>query len=236
MQKIRTWITAFFKKYPHALWGFYLPVYLIMYFIIEKAVTGPFWDTAMAIDYQIPFVESFVLFYDSWHVGLVLLGLYLIFKDGENFRRYMWFIAISYTVSTLICIFFPSMQSLRPAVMPRDNVFTWLIGTIYAADTCTNVFPSVHIAGVVAAVSAVWHTPTLKKWYWRGGIVLWGIGVAASTVLIKQHALVDVIAAFILGAIVYVLVYVVLDRRRRRKLAGGQKDAGTAELRGGADL
>ena len=219
MQKIKTAISQFVKKYPHALWGLYLPVYLALYFAIENFVTGPFWDTATAFDAQIPFLEGFVLFYDSWHIGLVLLGIYLIFKDGENFRRYMWFVAISYTVSTLICVIVPSMQSLRPAVMPRDNVFTWIIGTIYAADTNTNVFPSVHIAGVMAAVFAVWHTPSMKKWYWRGGILLWGLGVAASTVLIKQHAIIDVAAALVLGGIVYVIVYVLLDRRRKRKLA-----------------
>ena len=110
-----------------------------------------------------------------------MLGLHLILNDGEGFRRYMWSIMATFLISTLICVLIPNGQDLRPAVMPRDNIFCDLVAYTYSLDTNTNVFPSVHVLGVIAAVSAVWHTPGLRKWGWRAGSLALGIVIIAAT-------------------------------------------------------
>ena len=66
MQQLKERVRKLIKEYPHVLWGLYVPVYLAMYFTIEKCVHGPYWYTQLPIDYQIPFVEQFVVFYDIW--------------------------------------------------------------------------------------------------------------------------------------------------------------------------
>ncbi len=47
----------------------------------------------------------------------------------------------------------------------------WLVEYTYSIDTNTNVFPSVHILGCMAAVAAV-YTPGLRKPAWRWGVTL----------------------------------------------------------------
>ena len=82
-------IKEFIRTHKHMWWGLYLPVYLAMYFTVEHFITDNYWATQTAIDYKIPFLEGFIVPYDSWGPLLFVLGVYLIFKDPECFRRYM---------------------------------------------------------------------------------------------------------------------------------------------------
>lgn len=165
-------IKQFFKTHPHAWWGAYLPVYLAMFFTIEHFITDNYWATQTVLDTYIPFCEWFIFPYVSWSPLLVVLGIYLILKDAEGFRRYMWFIMVTFTTAVVFCILVPNGQDLRPAVMAHHNAATWLVEYTYSIDTNTNVFPSVHILGCMAAVAAVWHTPGLRKPGWRWGVTL----------------------------------------------------------------
>lgn len=212
-------VKKFIKEHPHMWWGLYLPVYLTMFFIIEHLITDNYWATQTAIDDYIPFCEWFIFPYDAWAFLLVAIGLYLIVKDGEGFRRYMWTIMITFTTATVFCALVPNGQDLRPAVMEHHNIAAWLLQNTYALDTNTNVFPSVHVLGVIAAVSSVWETPGLRKTGWCWAATVYGLVIIASTLLVKQHALLDVLAAIPWGLASYWIVYRVIGRRRDTRLS-----------------
>ena len=89
----------------------------------------------------------------------------------------------------------------------------------YSIDTNTNVFPSVHVLGVIAAVSSVWETPGLRKTGWCWAATVYGLVIIASTLLVKQHALLDVLAAIPWGLASYWIVYRVIGRRRDTRLS-----------------
>ena len=211
-------IKQFFKTHPHAWWGFYLPVYLAAFFIIEHFITDNYWATQTVLDRYVPFCEWFIFPYVSWSPLLVVLGVYLILKDGEGFRRYMWYIMVTFITAVVFCILIPNGQDLRPAVMEHHNLAAWLVEYTYSIDTNTNVFPSVHILGCMAAVAAVWHTPGLRKPAWRWGVTLYAALIMVSTMFVKQHAVIDVLAGLLTGAIAYVFVYVIVGRRRDKRL------------------
>ena len=206
-------IKHFINTHKHMWWGLYLPVYLIMFFTIEHFITDNYWATQTVIDDYIPFVEYFAIPYDSWGPMLFVLGVFLILKDPESFRRYMWFIAIAFTTATIFCALVPNGQDLRPEAMPRQNLSSWILQMTYDADTNPNVCPSVHVLGVVAAISAMWHTPKLKR-VWQIVGTVWFVIIAASTLLVKQHAFIDLAAALVWGAVVYVIVYVIIGHKR----------------------
>ena len=212
-------IKHFFKTHPHAWWGAFLPVYLVMFFTIEHFITDHYWATQTVIDNYIPFCEYFAIFYVTWSPMLALVGVYLIIKDGEGFRRYMWTLMFTFLFSALVCILLPNGQDLRPTEMAHHNIFTWMVQYTYSIDTNTNVLPSVHVLGVLSAVFAVWKTPGLRTRAWRIATIVWAVLVIASTLLIKQHAFIDIAAAFIVGALGYLVVYVWIGRKRDRKKA-----------------
>ena len=225
MQTIKTFI----KDHPHMWWGLYLPVYLGGFFLIEHLITDNYWATQTFIDEYIPFCEYFVIPYDSWSFLLLALGLYLIVKDAEGFRRYMWSIMLTFGFATIFCALVPNGQDLRPAVMEHHNFCTWLLQNTYNLDTNTNVLPSVHVLGVLDALYAVHRTPGLRRTGWRTFADIWGVIIICSILFVKQHAFIDVVAALVVGAIAYVIIYTIIGGRRDRRMAAAGKEVPCGE-------
>ena len=189
----------------YLLW---LPLYLLSFVILEHLPISGYWATQTPWDRYIPFCEWFVIPYCLWYPLLVAVGLWLLLRDRTGFRRYMAFLAAAFFLSELIWFLIPNGQDLRPAVMPRDNLLTRWVAGLYAIDTNTNVFPSVHVVGSVGAAWAVWDCPRLRshralRWSVAGLAVL----ICLSTLFIKQHACLDVASGLLLSLAVGALVY-----------------------------
>ncbi len=200
------------QQYHHWLYVLVLPVYLALFFLAEYIV-GPDADYAVVyhpLDDLIPFCEWFYIPYVMWYPFMGLVGLYLAFKDGTGFKRYMTYIGITFIGAIGLFLLFPNGQDLRPdiAALGRDNLFTRAIAALYVADTNTNVCPSLHVVGSMAAVFGIFHHPRLRKTVWLpvGGIIL-AVSICLSTVFLKQHSVVDVFVGIPYGLILYGAVY-----------------------------
>ena len=194
----------------------FLPAYLISFFLVERLVpTTGYWVSYMPLDDKIPFCEYFVVFYCCWYLMLIATGLLLLFKDDRNFRLYMYHLMIGFGLCLLICALFPNGQDLRPAEFERQNFFTDIIGLIYAADTNTNVLPSMHVVGAMACCYAVFHSKALSSPWLRAGMIVLTVLVNLSTVFIKQHSFLDVIAGLILSGILYFIIYGVIAKHMK---------------------
>lgn len=108
------------------------------------------------------------------------------------------------TISTL----FPNGHHLRPAVLPRDNIFTMMVSHLYKADTPTNLWPSIHVYNSLGAHFAIMKNNKLSgKRPVRVLSLLLCISIILSTMFIKQHSVFDVVTAFIMAAVMYGIVY-----------------------------
>lgn len=200
-------------EYRHLWLLLFWPVYILRYALVER------WNPAThytvihcALDDQIPFHEGFLVFYVLWYVAIFGMHLYTMFYDVPAFKRYSKFLIICISISTTIFLIFPSCQELRPEVLPRDNVLSRIVRLIYAVDTNTNVFPSEHAIGALAVLSAAINTPSLRTPGRIAGFVVLAILISLSTVFLKQHSILDVIAAVPICGLAYWMCY-----RRRKK-------------------
>ena len=125
-----------------ALW---VPAYLAVFALLEHLPRQHYWATQLPLDAGIPFCPVFVVFYCVWYVLLIGTGLFLLARDGEAFRRYMQFLALTFFLSAAVWFLIPSCQNLRPAQMEESSIFTALLALLYRIDTNTNVFPSAHV-------------------------------------------------------------------------------------------
>jgi len=141
------------RDYRYVLLVLYVPLYFVCFFLIEKLVpsTADYWVSYCPLDDMIPFSEYFIIFYYIWYALLFAVGIYLMIVDAPEFKRYMYCIIIGFSFCVVFCLLFPNGQNLRPETFPRDNVFTDMVRAIYAADTNTNVIPSVHVIGAIFA-------------------------------------------------------------------------------------
>ena len=187
----------------YVLW---LPLYLLAFLLLER-MSGRAWQTLqLPLDDWIPFCEWFVIPYCLWYPMLMGTGLWLWLRHPEAFRRYMRFLSAAFLLGELIWLLLPSIQNLRPAVMPRDNPLTALVAGLYRIDTPTNVFPSVHVMGAVGAALAVRDGAGRHGGLSRaaGGLA---VLICLSTVFIKQHTLADAAGGLALSLLVGLPVY-----------------------------
>jgi len=181
-------------------------VFVIAFFIIEKkAPTEGYWVTDLPIDDKIPFIPQFIIFYVLWYPLFVAVGVPLMIFDGDAFKRYMYFTMAALTLSLVFCVIVPNGQNLRPADMEVDGFSTWLLSKIWSADTNTNVFPSMHVLGCIGAVAGAFDSGIFKKWRWV--IVAFAVLISASTVFVKQHALIDAAGAAAFAVPIFFAVY-----------------------------
>ena len=195
-------------QYRHLWWLLFWPAYLLRYFIIEN------WNPAesyhvmhCALDDRIPFHEGFLIFYVFWYFFIVGIHLYTLLYDADTFRRYSKFLCISITISTAVFLLYPSCQQLRPERLPRQNLLSRAVALIYAVDTNTNVFPSEHVIGALAALAAAAHTERLRKPGCLAGLTLLTVLICASTLFLKQHSVLDILGALSVCTIAYLLCY-----------------------------
>ena len=197
------------KKYRHAVpLLIYGIIYLSWFGHLERTVTSHYRGIHVAFDDYIPFCEIFVVPYLLWFAYVAVVIMYFFFRDKDDYFKTCAFLFTGMTIFLLVSTLWPNGHHLRPYVMPRDNIFTRLVAALYQADTPTNLWPSIHVYNSLGCHIAVMRSQRLRNY--RGiriGSFILCVSIVLSTVFIKQHSLFDVMTAFILAAVMYVLVY-----------------------------
>lgn len=198
-------VAGFLRLIPALVYGV---LYLLWFFHLENTVTKHYTVIHMNIDDYIPFVEIFVVPYYLWFFYVVATVVFLCFQDKEDYFRCCAYLFTGMTVFLIVSTLFPNGHHLRPLVMPRNNIFTELISKLYATDTATNLWPSIHCFNSIGVFIAI----KKSKFFEHNrkvqiGSFLLSLSIILSTVFIKQHSMFDVLTAFLMAIILYVPVY-----------------------------
>lgn len=200
-------IAQFVKTHKYCWLVLFFVVYIIAFFIIEAHTpTEGYWVTDLPIDNWIPFIPQFIFCYVFWYPLFVAVGVPMLIKDGAAFKRWMYYMMAVLSITLIFDVLVPNGQGLRPENVEVTGLATWLLNRIWAADTPTNVFPSMHVLGCIGDVIAVFDSKLFKN-PWKWIIIVAAVLCAASTVLVKQHAFLDTVGAFALAVPVFFAVY-----------------------------
>ena len=193
-------------------------VYFVLYFVTENLIPPEKCHVIhCALDDMIPFNEYFLIFYCFWYVLIVISLLYFLLYDIDSFKRLQIFIMITQAVAMLIYIIYPSIQTGRPEVMPHDNFLCHLMSFIYAFDTPTGVFPSLHVAYSLG-IASVWCKYRKAPVWWKVFVVCSVIMICISVAFVKQHSVLDIMLALPVGLIAEHFVFERKHAARRRLL------------------
>ena len=195
-------------EFSHLKLLLYWPVFGLFFLTVERLwIRESYYPIYCAWDEAIPFCEIFLIPYLFWFIFLVGMHIYTLLFDIDSFKKMMKFIIISYSAAMLIYILFPNCQELRPLTFERDNLFTRFIAGFYQFDTNTNVCPSIHVIGAVAVMLAAWNSRHFGKPGWRFLFCMAAFLISISTVFLKQHSILDILAAIPICVITGVIVY-----------------------------
>jgi len=148
-----------------------------------------------SIDRVVPFQPGAVYLYESLWL-IMPIAPWLMVSTGE-LRRYSRGFAAMALTGFAIFLFFPT-SGPRPGNLRDVNV---VYEALIVIDNELNAFPSLHAAFAFfhgAHCHAMFRRGASSKWL-TGFLWLWVLGIAASTLLTKQHVFVDVAAGAVLG-------------------------------------
>ncbi len=199
----------FLKKYQHT---WIIPIYGILYMLAFQYVEQrkvPVTIIHMKIDDYIPFCEYFVVPYFLW-VGYIALTVFYFAFMNQNKKEYWQLIltlGIGMTLFIVISILFPNGQDLRPN-LTGDSIFIQMVQHLYRLDTPTNILPSIHVFNTVACCVAIFrHSEFHSHKVLLAGTGILSVLIILATVFLKQHTVLDVVAAFALYLCCFQLIY-----------------------------
>ncbi|MEE0965605.1 MAG: phosphatase PAP2 family protein [Bacilli bacterium] len=194
------------NKYPHIKVIIIYSIFYLCFFMYLESRDIVIFNTETFIDSYIPFCEYFIIFYLLWFIYIFFAVFYFTFFEIEKFIVVAKYLMIGMTVCLIIDLIIPNGISLRPA-LTNDNIFQELVSFVYSLDTSTNVFPSIHVYNSIVIGYALNRSHLFQEKEFlkviNNCIVLL---ICASTVLLKQHAFIDIVAAVVLAIIIICLI------------------------------
>ena len=175
---------------------------------------------------MIPFCKYAIVPYAAWFPWIPFTLFYLLYKAP---RRDFWRLCLplfgGMTLALLFYAIVPNGLALRPAYVPGQDIFACAVRRLYRTDTPTNVCPSIHVFNSVTLMLAYLRSSCFaaprRRWMRPAAVVLC-LSITASTMLLKQHSVIDVLFGALL-ALALDYAATVLERqgipeRRSRRL------------------
>ncbi|WP_288156458.1 hypothetical protein [uncultured Sharpea sp.] len=158
----------------------YWPIYLAGFAIVERLVPlSKAHIISTSIDYAIPKREYF---------------------------KMMTVLYVGMTIFIVVSAIYPNGLDIRPEHLGVNSFSTWVVSLIYRTDTPTNVIPSIHIYNSIGMAIGLCKSDYVKPYIKRGSVIL-AFLITIATFFVKQHGIVDAIAAIILVVVMYFIVY-----------------------------
>lgn len=153
----------------------------------------PHLNMSLPIDYAIPFVKEFIVVYLVLAYAQWFYGFYLSARED---RDVCLTVIASETVAKLVCMvcFLVVPATLTRPEIHGTDIFSLTVAAIYRSDAPDNLFPSIHCLESYLLLRTM---PMLRRapaWYRRLTLPT-TLLVMASTLLVKQHVVLDVIGA-----------------------------------------
>ncbi len=185
-------------------WSRALPMLLLaalvpMYFVLGFLTTGrTLYVPELAVDRSLPWQPAWALVYGSLYI-FAFLPVFVV-RQRDLWRRAVLAYLSVVIVAYLGFVIYPAAAP-RPAKVVGGDFFAWAVTVIYRLDTPYNCFPSLHVAYSFLAALTCYR---VHDGVGRVG-VLWAALIGVSTLYIKQHYFVDVVAGGLLAYAAYAM-------------------------------
>lgn len=161
---------------------------------------GAVYSLVTDLDRAVPFLKVFVIPYMLWYPFLYGSLIFLCIKDRTKYYGATVSIVIGMLVSYLIYHIFQTTVP-RPQIS-GSGFLNGALAFIYGNDQPFNCFPSIHVLTSFVIIKSTRDSKNINMGTKIFMTVL-GIMIILSTQFIKQHVILDLVAALFLGSFLY---------------------------------
>ena len=185
---------------------------LIILFFVFAATTfeifnRPFGEVSnikIPFDDKIPMVKELILVYHTFSLMFVLTGFLLLIDKKDDYMKYVISLFVAQILAYIIYVKFQTYIERYDTSLLGDDIFSNLIRLTYQVDNSYSGAPSLHVCVMtLASIYFAKSNYTLKtKIFYISYLIL----IALTTVLVKQHVVLDIPAGILHAIIVYFIV------------------------------
>mgnify|MGYP002586420116 FL=1 len=172
-----------------------------LYFIVKQFIPSYHLIT-LNIDDKMLLVPFFIIFYSIWYPYLFVVFYFIFKKDKGKFKSLIKKSILCAVIADLCFVIYPTMVS-RPEVNGFNSLVSLMLYITYITDIPVNCFPSLHCTFALLVMYAVTFDKNMNKVF-RIIVGIISPLICLSTVLVKQHSVIDVVGALFLSCIIYV--------------------------------
>ncbi|MEK4663413.1 phosphatase PAP2 family protein [Priestia sp. FSL H7-0729] len=179
------------------LWLAAIPILNIFYGVLNRPGDHVY-SLATPLDSMIPFVPIFFLPYVLWYPFITGALIALAFKDKRTYFQTLIALCSGLVISY---IFFALFQTAieRPDIRGEKGILFTMVDYIYRNDQPYNCFPSIH---VLTSYLLLRGTRVFGRVIWAMTSIL-SILIMMSTILVKQHVIVDIAGGILVGELCF---------------------------------
>jgi membrane-associated phospholipid phosphatase len=187
------------KQFPTrlAILGLYVAYFILTYKGIQIFTASYVLNINPALPYEalIPFVPATFYIYSLAYLFPAVL---IFLTDIPTLKKIMLGFVFVSLIHYIVFLTFPISYTLRPSINPNQDFTSWLIYQFYLIDTPLNSLPSIHVSFVYLTYYFMkkYATPRLAH---MGHFLAYLIAI--STILVKQHYILDVFAGLLVSSL-----------------------------------
>lgn len=186
------------KNFPLPIYSVILIVlvfvlYFSIYYISPFLVGDRYRFTpSLAVDGMIPFFPPAAIIYVIAYVQWVVCIYFVALQKKEIACKSLTGACCALLMAAVVFVVYPT-QTVRPEIL-GDSFSEKLLSFLYAADAPINLLPSFHCIASWFSFRALAKCDNIPRWINTVNFLL-SVSVFASTLLVKQHFLLDVVFA-----------------------------------------
>lgn len=190
-------------RHPIYFMGLYALFYLTFFALLERTIQTPDLLVHCQLDDLIPFCKYAIIPYSLWFPWIPFTLFFILYKgERSDFWRLCLPLFAGMTMALLFYAIVPNGLALRPRYVPGNDIFAKAVRSLYRTDTPMNVCPSIHVFNSVTLMLAYYRTrcfdaPRLR--WMRPAAAVLCVSITLSTMLLKQHSVIDVVFGMLLA-------------------------------------
>ncbi|MBI2785746.1 MAG: phosphatase PAP2 family protein [Legionella longbeachae] len=203
------------EKYAYHILILYLPLsYRLIGMINNQFQLARTWNTTTILDELFNEVICYKGIWVFIYISYFLLMIFPVFlKKKERYLMARRVFLMS-SFAHFCFLLFPTCTIRWPSTfLASPTLDHQLLSYIYSVDINTNCFPTLHAAHVL--LISFYLQAKGKMQYLTYGLRSWAILIALSTIVTRQHSVIDVVGAALLTTIFYTLEQYIMPWRKK---------------------
>lgn len=161
-------------------------------------------------DDMIPFVKELIIVYHTFMPTIILVGLLILTVNKEEYKKLVISLFIAQISAYIIYVLFQTHVPRYDTNLLGDDFFSNMVRATYAIDNSYSGAPSLHVADMSLCIFYLLRIKKIKK-STKTMLTLYMILIAFTTVLVKQHVVLDIPAGFIHAVICFFVTNFLYD-------------------------